>query len=254
MHALIGKRVLVTGGAVRIGRAIALRFAEAGARVIVHYRSSVEQAQELKSQLDTLSSGNAIVQADLTDAARLESLIADASALGGGLDILVNNASVYRRTPLLKLDAHRLRKDMEINFFAPLLLMRDFARQCQRGVIINLLDQRVTKVEPSAGSYGLAKKGLRDATEAAALEWAPDIRVNGVAPGFVLPPPGVSADKMKGLLGEVPLHRETSPEEIAEACAFLAAAETVTGQVLFVDGGMHLTGAAQLERDEADYG
>jgi NAD(P)-dependent dehydrogenase (short-subunit alcohol dehydrogenase family) len=103
-------------------------------------------------------------------------------------------------------------------------------------------------VDPGAGAYGLAKKSLRDATEAAALEWAPEIRVNGVAPGFVLPPPGVSPEKMEKFLPGIPMRRAATPEEIADACWFLATAPILTGQILFVDGGLHLTANPVAEK------
>ena len=125
---------------------------------------------------------------------------------------------------------------------------------CRRGCIVNLLDRRVAGVDPAAGSYGLAKKALRDATEAAALEWAPDIRVNAVAPGYSLPPPGVDPEKMLPLLEGVPMRQPSSPEEIAAACVFLARSPTVTGHVLFVDGGLHLAHGGPAEVPRADYG
>ena len=99
----------------------------------------------------------------------------------------------------------------------------------------------MAQADPGAGSYGLAKKSLRDATEAAALEWAPLIRVNGIAPGLVLPPPGVATENMAPLLARVPMRRATGVEEIAEAGAFLLACPTATGLILYLDGGLHLT-------------
>lgn len=253
MTSLAGQHALVTGAAVRIGRAIALALAGAGVRVGVHYRNSEADARALVDELNSLSSGNYAVGADLTVESERSRLIPRVAEGKGPLHILVNNASVYRRKPLAQIDHDQVDKDMSVNFTAPLLLMRDFAESCRRGCIINMLDQRVAKTERSAGTYGLAKKSLRDATEAAALEWAPAIRVNGVAPGFVLPPPGVGMEKMKHLLAEVPMRRTTDPGEIAEACLFLARAETITGQILYVDGGMHLEGGTVRERTDASY-
>ncbi len=236
-----GKVVLVTGGAVRIGRAVSLAFARAGARVAVHCRSSTRQAEELVDRLNELSDGCFWLQADLDDSNERDGLVGAVLERTGRLDCLVNNASVYRRRSLLELDESALLADWRINFLAPFQLMRQFALAAERGVIINLLDQRVAGVDPGAGGYGLAKKMLRDATEAAALEWAPRVRVNGVGPGLVLPPPGVPKEKMKPLLRQVPMRCSSTVEEVAEACLFLARSETVTGQVLYVDGGLHLT-------------
>lgn len=240
MTALANDTVLITGAAVRIGRSIAWRFAQAGARVVVHYHRSSTAAAALIADLPEVGRAHVAVQADLADAAQRAALIPALCERGCTPDCLVNNASIYRRLPLLDVDGAALQRDYEINFIAPFLLMRDFARHCRRGCIINLLDQRVATVDPAAGAYALAKKSLRDATEAAAVEWAPDIRVNAVAPGFVLPPPGVPAEKMQRLLANIPMRRASALEEVADACLYLATAATVTGQILFVDGGLHL--------------
>ena len=129
-----------------------------------------------------------------------------------------------------------------VNFFAPFQLMRFFASKMKRGCIINVTDQRVASVDPAAGIYGMAKKSLRDVTEAAALDWAPDIRVNAVAPGLILSPPGVSPEKILPLVKRVPMQVRSTEQEIASTCLFLAHAETITGQTIYVDGGMHLQG------------
>lgn len=250
---LSSTRVLITGAGVRLGRQMALAFARAGARVVVHYNQSEDAAQELLGQLLQFSEGHCCVRADLTNPEERQTLIPGLIADGFRLNCLVNNASVYRRCPLAHVISERLREDYEINFVAPFLLMRDFALYCEEGNIINLLDQRVATVDPSASSYGFAKKSLRDATEAAAVQWAPRIRVNAVAPGLVMPPPGVPAEAMARLVQRVPMAESTSPEEIAEACLFLATSRTITGQVLYVDGGLHLVGTPLPERDEADY-
>ncbi len=245
--------VLVTGGAVRIGREICLAFARTGAAVVVHYRRSAAAAEALLAELNQLGGGHRLVAGDLVCAAVRERLIADLLASGCRPTCLVNNASTYRRRPLAKVDEACLREDFEINFMVPFLLMRDFANHCGEGCIVNLLDQRVAAVEPSAGAYGLAKKCLRDATEAAALEWAPRIRVNAVAPGLVLPPPGVSPAKMLPLLANVPMGEASPATEVAAACVYLASTPSITGQTLFVDGGLHLTRPLRPELAEADY-
>lgn len=249
MKPLAQQRVLVTGAAVRIGRAIALRLAAAGARIAVHFHRSEREAWELMEALARVAPGHVIVQADLGNAREREQLIPQLLDQGFPLDGLVNNASVYRRAPLLSLTPERFRDDYEINFVAPFQLMRDFAAYCKRGWIVNLLDQRVAGVDPSAGAYGLAKKSLRDVTEAAAVQWAPAIRVNAVAPGFVLPPPGVSPAKMKKFLPAIPMGCASTVDEVADACLYLAAGRTTTGQILFVDGGLHLVRAQIAERD-----
>jgi NAD(P)-dependent dehydrogenase (short-subunit alcohol dehydrogenase family) len=253
MKKLTNTRVLITGGSVRIGRQIALTFAHAGARIVVHYNQSASEAVELLDQLNAISDGHEMVQADLLVGEDRQRLIPSLVEGGKALNCLINNASVYRRCPLTHVITESLREDYEINFVAPFLLMRDFARYCDEGNIINLLDQRVATVDPSAGTYGFAKKSLRDATEAAAVQWAPRIRVNAVAPGIVLPPPGVPVEKMKRLLKYVPMAQNSTPEELAETCLFLATATTITGQVIYVDGGLHLVGPDLSEPEEVHY-
>jgi NAD(P)-dependent dehydrogenase (short-subunit alcohol dehydrogenase family) len=253
MQPLQGQRYLVTGAAVRIGRAIALAFARAGARVVVHYRHAEAEAAQLLAELSQFGDGHESIQGDLCLPAERERLIPELLTGGRRLDGLINNASVYRRERLIDTTDESLAANFDINFIAPFLLMRDFARHCHQGSIINLLDQRVGRVEPGAGTYGLAKKCLRDATEAAALEWAPQIRVNAVAPGLVLPPPGADPDKLQGLLPNIPLGQVSSPEDIAEACLFLAASKSITGHILYVDGGMHLAATVRPEVAKADY-
>ena len=239
---LTAKRVLVTGGAVRIGQAIVRAFAAAGYRVVIHYRRSEAAALALLAELGGAQAGHGAVQADLLDPDQLAGLLPAVVRSGGPLGVLVNSAAVYSRRPLAETDAQRLADAYAINFTAPFLLMRSFAAVCRAGVIINLLDQRVAQADFRAGAYALAKKSLRDATEAAALEWAPRIRVNGVAPGLVLAPPAVVPDKMAALLPNVPSQTAVAPADVAKACVFLAEMTAVTGQILFLDGGLHLLG------------
>lgn len=198
-------KVLITGGATRIGRKLALRFAASGATVVIHYNTSEDEAKQTLDDLKTISSGHSLVRADLLNSEERRNLIPDLVESGGALNCLVNNASVYRRCTLKNVISERLEEDYEINFVAPFLLMRDFARYCEEGSIINLLDQRVATVDPSAATYGFAKKSLRDATEAAAVQWAPRIRVNAVAPGIVCAPRGVDKTKIERLLSNIPM-------------------------------------------------
>ncbi len=234
------RTILVTGGAVRIGAAISRAFAGAGWRVAIHCWNSRRQAAELAEEL---GNGAFVVQADLTVKTERDKLlpaVIDRCGGGGCLEALINNASVYRRRPMSECDDQALTEDLEINFNAPFQLMRAFRQLVGAGCIVNMLDTKVDLVDPGAGTYALAKKMLRDATEAAALEWAPKIRVNAVAPGLVLPPPGVDPQKMLPLLGSIPMQRATQVEEIAAACLFLVESPTITGHVLHVDGGLHL--------------
>jgi pteridine reductase len=231
------KTVLVTGGAVRIGRAICTAFAHAGAKVIIHYNKSGKEAAELLRILGGEKAGHRLVKCELSALSSAEKLIPSL----GRIDILVNNASVYFPCPLGKENIAIAEKQFAINLQTPLLLMRKFQEQkIKSGCIINLLDQRIAKTSPNDGSYTLSKKALAEATSTAALQWAPRIRVNGVAPGAILPPRGMEKSKMKIQISMTPMKKAPTPAEVAKACIFLAESDSITGQIIYVDGGQHL--------------
>lgn len=226
---LSGKRALVTGGAVRIGRAIVKALQTEGVEVVVHYCNSVDEARELSPYT---------VQANLEDPAEYATLIERA----GKLDILINNASIFTKDSLSTSSPEKTLREFQINLFAPLELTRAFVKQAGTGAVINLLDRRIQCHDTGCVPYSLTKKGLAELTKTAALEYAPHVRVNGVAPGPVLPPPGSSAGSARELAGNIPLDELPLPEQIADAVLFLLRAESVTGQIIYVDGGQHLLG------------
>lgn len=220
---------MVTGGAVRIGRAITAALQSAGAEVVVHYRNSKAEAEALSPFT---------VYADLQSVEDCSRLVEKA----GRLDILVNNASIFTKQPLADATPESVRREFNINLFAPMELTRSFAAQAERGAIVNLLDRRIRCNDVSCVPYSISKKGLEALTQLSAVEYAPNIRVNAVAPGPVLPPPGSSAGSARELAGNVPLRDLPAPNDIAEAVLFLLQAESITGQVVYVDGGQHLLG------------
>lgn len=234
---LEGKVALVTGGAVRIGRAIGEALAAEGAIVAVHYRSSRREAAALARDLGGFS-----VPSDLASESACERLVSDVIRAAGRLDVLINNAAVFHKDSLRGATAARLGQEFWPNLFVPILLTRAFASRVKRGVVVNLLDRRITSRDTECLPYVLSKKSLAEFTKIAALELAPGIRVNGVAPGAVLPPPGKGARSLRDLAGPVPLKRPVRPADIADAVAFLAKSESVTGQIVFVDGGQSLLG------------
>jgi NAD(P)-dependent dehydrogenase (short-subunit alcohol dehydrogenase family) len=226
---LNGKRALVTGGAVRIGKAITLALQSAGVEVVVHYRNSDEEAKALSPFT---------VQADLQSAEECSRLIGRV----GKVDILINNASVFTKDSMGEASPDRVQREFAINLFAPLELTRQFAAQTDKGAVVNLLDRRIRANDKTCLPYSITKKGLEELTKLSALELAPDIRVNAVAPGPILPPPGSSVKSVRELAGNIPLDLLPTPENIAEAALFLLQADYCTGQVIYVDGGQHLLG------------
>lgn len=218
-----GKRVFVTGGAVRIGRVLCLAFAEAGMQVVVHCNRSLEHANELVSILP--GSGHQVIQCDLNTPDGLLKRC-------GKIDILVNNAAVYR-LPEDEKDQY-----MKINYSAPMSLMKQFSQQgLNEGCIINFLD---AKEDYSSDPYAVSKQALHDATLEAALKFAPQIRVNAIAPGPTLPPVGLKGPGMREILKDVPLGKQVSRKDITSACLFLVQNNSLTGQIIYVDGGLHL--------------
>jgi len=141
---------------------------------------------------------------------------------------LVNNAAVFHKNSLRTLSGQKLLAEFWPNLFAPILLMRAFAAQAKRGKIINLLDRRITSLDASSVPYVLAKKALAEATRLAALELAPDMTVNGVAPGAILPPPGKGMAYLQDHAGPTPLKRQATPRQVAEAVVFLLQNDSIT--------------------------
>jgi pteridine reductase len=239
-----GRTALVTGGAVRLGRALCLALSRQGCAVVVHYRHSREEAAALIGEIEEAGGRAWAVRADLASEAACTGLIREAAARAGRLDILVNNASVFRRERLADTTEAGLLRMFWPTLFAPVLLTRAFAEQAREGHVINLLDRRITAHDPDCLPYHLAKKALAEFTAAAALDLAPAIAVNGVAPGAMLPPPGEGEAYLRAHRGRVPMEDGGSPAAAADAVLFLLRSTAMTGQILYVDGGKHLLGAA----------
>ena len=240
-----GRVALVTGGAVRIGRAISVALAAAGADVIIHYRNSKKDADKLRRILKTFDVRSWVLQADLSSEAACVDLIRRSIKTAGRLDMLVNNAAVFHKDSLRKTTEKKLLEEFWPNLFAPMILMRAFAEHAKAGKIINLVDRRITSLDTEAVPYVLTKKALAELTRIAALEFAPSIAVNAVAPGAILPPPGKGMDYLEDKAGPIPLKRRCLPEEVADTVVFMMKNDAMTGQVVFVDGGQHLLGMVE---------
>ncbi len=238
---LYGKTALVTGAAKRIGREIALALARAGVHVAVHFRQSGEQAEKLRMELTSLGVSAWLVEGDFSDTAATQGLVPEVLATAGSLDILVNSASLFLPDTVQDLDFTGLMQHIQVNAWAPFVLSREFARHVDRGKIINLLDSRIVGDDPSHAGYILSKQMLARLIRMTALEFAPRITVNGVAPGLILPPDGKDESYLNDLARRIPLKRHGEPADIADAVMYLLKSSFLTGQVIFVDGGRHLT-------------
>jgi pteridine reductase len=239
---LNGQVALVTGAAKRIGRAIALALAEAGADVAVHYRRTQREAEELCERIRERGRRAWAVQADLESPVAAETLFSRVAESAGAVDLLVNNASVFPEDTVLDFTPEQLHACVAVHSVAPLLLARRMAAQGRPGCIVNLLDARVVDYDRLHAAYHLSKRMLMSLTSMLALELAPGIRVNAVAPGLILPPEGKPDDYLERLAHTNPLNAYGDPEDIASAVLFLVQSRFVTGQVIYVDGGRHLKG------------
>jgi len=237
---LRGKSALVSGAARRIGRQIATALAEAGVNVLIHYRHSSEEAERLRTELIVRGVNAWLVRADFDSGEGVQDLFENAVKLAGSIDFLVNSASSFTPSTLDTIDFAQLMRDMQINAWAPFSLSRQFARHFGRGKIVNLLDTRITGYDRSHVGYILSKRVLLALTEIMAVEFAPHISVNAVAPGLILPPPGKDQGYLDELAATLPLKRHGDLSDVTEAVLYLLRSDFMTGQVLFIDGGRHL--------------
>jgi NAD(P)-dependent dehydrogenase (short-subunit alcohol dehydrogenase family) len=231
---------LVTGAGVRIGRAIALALADAGMNLLVHYRRSEGEAAEVCRLAEQRGVRAWPIAADFDDPQAASRLIDRAVATAGSLDVLVNSAAVFPPDDLRSMTFDHLMAALRVNAWTAFALSRVFAERVGRGRIVNMLDTRIVDVDWNHVSYILSKQVLFELTKMMALDFAPDITVNAVAPGLILPPPGQTQEYLEKRKETVPLRRFGSPEQIARAVVFLAQSDFITGEVIFVDGGRHL--------------
>jgi pteridine reductase len=238
------KVAVVTGAARRVGRAIALELARADCDVAVHCRRLASDAANLVDILRDMGRRAVVVAGDLADPEAPGRIVAQVVRDLGRLDVLVNNASVFEKTPIEQADAAAWERILRINTIAPALLARaaaPFMRQAGAGRIVNLTDILAERPLRRHGPYCASKAALAALTRSLALELAPEITVNGIAPGIAVFPENYDEDLRSRLTAKVPLKRTGSPEQIAALVRFLAAeGDYITGQIIAVDGGMSL--------------
>ncbi|EPX81810.1 SDR family oxidoreductase [Litoreibacter arenae] len=250
---MIEGRALVTGAADRLGAAMALRLADLGFDVAVHYASSGEAAQETVAQIKAKGRNSVALQADLLDMTAAAELVPEAAdTLGGPLSVLVNNASIFEYDTLATATLESWDRHMGSNFQAPFVLTQAFAKQAPkagaddngepiaRAAIINMIDQRVRKLTPEFMTYTLAKMGLWALTQTSAQALAPAIRVNAIGPGPTMQGARQSDDHFAKQRAATVLGRGANPADITAAMEYLLRSPALTGQLLCVDGGQHL--------------
>jgi len=237
---------LVTGGAKRIGREIALMLAARGWPVVVHCNRSTDDAERTAAEIRAAGGAAAVAAADLADAAATGRLIdAAAAAIGRPVGCLVNNASIFEQDRVGTFDPADFDRNMAVHARAPAQLAQAMAAQRPApaaGVIVNLLDQKSFNPDPGFFSYTISKFALLGLTQVLARALAPSIRVNGVALGLTLPPPEMTEARFRELHARAPLGSGAEVADVVDAVRFMVEAGRVTGETLIVDGGEHMGG------------
>ncbi len=236
------KKIIITGGANRIGRSIALELANYDTQIVIHYSKSFAAAKKLKIELEDLGSVVHLLKADLNNLKQTQKIISYAYKKMKGLNCLINNASIFENDNLINFSEMSFTKHINVNLKAPAILIKDFAKKCKNkdGNIVNIIDQRVEKLTPFFFSYSLSKSGLATLTRTSAMKLAPNIRVNGVSPGPTLKNKRQSEKHFKKQWKSTILKKKVDTKNVSSAVKFLINNNNITGQIINVDSGQRL--------------
>jgi len=236
------KTALITGAAKRVGKAVALHLAQLGWNIAIHYNSSDFEARLLRDELINAYPNQQfeVFKADLNVSEELEQLISQVNQKMAGLKILINNASVFEPSKLSETTTEFLDRQMNVNFKAPFILMRDFVNTIKTGIIVNFVDTRIVTNLSNFAAYSISKKALWEMTKMAALEFGPQIRVNAIAPGLTLPPDEKGEEYLWKLSEKIAMKRPGGLDPILKSLDFILNNDYLTGQLLFCDGGENL--------------
>ena len=233
---------LITGSAVRVGREIAFHLAQKGWDIALHYNSSMTEASVLETDLKANWPKQRffLFKASLSSVEETRTLISNAISYFGQLDLLINNASIFESASLKDTSVQILDRHWQINCRAPFILINDFANLAKKGIIINIVDSRITKNDSDYLAYTISKKALWELTKMAAVELAPAFRVNAIAPGALLSPVGKGSDYLKKVALKTPMKEPVGMTSLLKSIDYLLENESMTGQLLFCDGGANL--------------
>ena len=237
------QRIIITGGATRIGAAIAESLASLKNQITIHYNKSKEKAEKLKKILEKKGSKVFLIKADLNKISELNKIIKFANKKMKGINCLINNASVFENDNIKKFSIKRWDNHLNINLKAPALLIQQFAKIVSKNTsanVINIVDQKVFKITPYFLSYTLSKTGLYTLTKTSAMSLAPNIRVNGIAPGPTIKSKRQSLKHFKKQYLSTLLKKSVDTKEICSAIKFLIINKSITGQVITIDSGQNL--------------
>ena len=236
------KKIIITGGATRVGAAIAKSLAGYDVDITVHFNKSRNSANKLKKELEDLGSKVFLIKADLNKSYQAQKLVRDAFKKMRGLDCLINNASIFENDSLINFNDKSFSKHINVNLKAPALLIQNFKKYVKNnhGNIINIIDQRIEKLTPYFFSYTLSKSALGILTLTSAMKLAPNIRVNAISPGPTLKNKRQSESHFKKQWKSVLLKRKVNLENICETVKFLIKNDNITGEIINVDSGQRL--------------
>ena len=228
---------LVTGGAVRIGRSIALHLAERGYNIALHYWSSKQSAEQTAEELGKFNIQCKIYCVDFTNFGSISLLMDQVLVDFNSIDLLINSAANFIQKNIEKTSDLELLDTININLMAPFILMREFKNKVNKGLIINILDERILRRVSTFSAYSISKSALAHLTELSAVSWGETIRVNGIAPGLILPPSGSSHDYLIKKAPNIPTKTHGSTLDILRGLDYLLDSPFVNGEILFIDGG-----------------
>lgn len=236
------KTALITGAAKRVGKGLALHLAAQGWNIAIHYNTSADEAIKLQDELKSSFPYQKfeLFSGDLNLTSEVENLIPQVIRKMGSVDLLINNASVFDRGNFADTTTEFLDRQMNVNFRAPFILIRNFAQLAKKGTIINFVDTRIVNNKSNFAAYSLSKKTLWELTKMTALELGPKIRVNAIAPGLTLPPEEKGDDYLWKLAENIAMKRPGGLEPILKSLDYILNNDYLTGQLLFCDGGENL--------------
>ncbi len=226
---------IVTGASVRLGKAMACHLASRGFNIALHHHSS--EPEDTKQEIEHQGVSCKTYRLDLSSLQEVEGWIAEVQKDFQDIELLINSAANFVQENVEQTQTSTLIKTMNLNLNAPYLLMRDYKHLIGRGMVINITDQRVMKNIPTFAAYSVAKVGLQHLTHLAAMEWGKTVRVNAIAPGLILPPPGGTEEYLKREGPKVPVGTHGMVKDILHALDYLLDSSFVNGETLFVDGG-----------------
>ena len=236
------KTAIITGAAKRVGKTMALHLAAQGWNIAIHYNTSDREATLLQDELKSSFPQQQfeIFKANLNNTGEVENLIPQVIQVMQNIDLLINNASLFDRGNFIQTDTSFFDRQMNVNFRAPFILTRDFARMVKKGGIINFVDTRIVNNKSNFAAYSLSKKAVWEMTKMAALEFGPTIRINAIAPGLTLTPEGKDEDYLWKLAENIAMKRPGGLNPILKSLDYILNNDYLTGQLLFCDGGENL--------------